>query len=127
MCGEAIQGLQGINLCSEGEKMWLHRLRVRTFNALQSVGIHMNEPCQIELAQMLCGQFGEEFAAIPTGSQFGGVDGEVLHGMVRYFRPSRILEVGSGTSTRISASAVVQNGTGELVAVEPYPSDTLKS
>ncbi|HWG97177.1 MAG TPA: class I SAM-dependent methyltransferase [Nitrospira sp.] len=154
---KGIKGLQGINLCSKGEKMWLHRLRVRTFNALQSVGIHaipnhfygpipdtrlpeetwtgrsslpgirMNEPCQIELAQMLCGQFGEEFAAIPTGTQFGGVDGEVLHGMVRYFRPSRILEVGSGTSTRISAAAVVQNGCGEVVAVEPYPNDTLKA
>jgi predicted O-methyltransferase YrrM len=89
-------------------------------------GIDMKESSQLKLLAALCGQFGAEFGNIPTSSQFGSVDLEILYSMVRQLRPRVVLEVGSGTSTQVSASALIKNGCGELVAVEPYPNETIK-
>jgi hypothetical protein len=46
--------------------------------------------------------------------------------MVRHLRPSRILEVGSGFSTRLSALAALKNGNTELICVEPSPDEALQ-
>ena|SRR5947209_1107563 len=56
---------------------------------------------------------------------FSGTDALALYCMVRHFRPRRIIEVGSGFSSRISAQALVKNGVGELTCIEPYPSELL--
>lgn len=56
---------------------------------------------------------------------YQSVDAEVLYAMIRYLRPRRILEVGSGYSTLVTAAACVRNaaeGTpAELTAVDPSP------
>jgi len=91
------------------------------------VGIEMNEPSQLKLLDAFREQFGAEFGAIPTGPQFGSVDREILYCMVRHLRPSVVLEVGSGTSTRISADALARNGSGGLIAIEPYPDETVRN
>lgn len=56
---------------------------------------------------------------------FSGTDALVLYCMIRHLRPARVLEVGSGFSTRVSARAVLTNGTGNLQCIEPYPSPEL--
>jgi hypothetical protein len=52
-------------------------------------------------------------------------DGEALYAMLRHLRPRRVLELGSGFSTLISAAACVANARDgdatELVAVDPAP------
>lgn len=62
---------------------------------------------------------------------FMSFDAEVLHCMIRHFQPKRIIEVGSGFSTLISSRATQlnlrENGVHcELVAIEPFPGETLK-
>ncbi len=62
---------------------------------------------------------------------FGPVDAEILYGLVRRLKPKRILEIGSGFSTRISAHALRRNladggAAGELVAIEPFPDESLR-
>jgi predicted O-methyltransferase YrrM len=58
---------------------------------------------------------------------FGPVDAESLYCMLRTLRPKKVIEVGSGESTRVSLAALAMNGDGaEFVAVEPYPSDALR-
>lgn len=56
---------------------------------------------------------------------YQSVDAEVLYAMIRYLRPRRILEVGSGYSTLVTAAACVRNaaeGTpAEFTAVDPSP------
>jgi hypothetical protein len=52
-------------------------------------------------------------------------DAEFLYAIVRHFKPGRILELGSGFSTFVSAAAAVENAregdTVELTAVDPSP------
>jgi predicted O-methyltransferase YrrM len=50
---------------------------------------------------------------------FTTVDMEMLYGMVRYLKPSRIIEIGSGHSTRCTLLAIAAN------AAEPKSSPTL--
>lgn len=61
----------------------------------------------------------------------GGGDAEVLHSMIRHFKPKRVIEIGSGFSTRLSARACLMNKekdgvNSELYAIEPYPNESLK-
>ena len=52
-------------------------------------------------------------------------DAELLYGMLRHLRPSRVLELGSGFSTLIAREALAANGTGELLTYDPYRSPLL--
>ena len=53
--------------------------------------------------------------------QYQAGDAELLYALLRWLRPARVLELGSGFSTLVSAAAVAANGEGELVAVDPEP------
>jgi predicted O-methyltransferase YrrM len=61
---------------------------------------------------------------------FERVDAEVAYSMVRQFRPRKVIEIGSGHSTRLMAAALCRNheegSPGELIGIEPYPSPVLK-
>jgi predicted O-methyltransferase YrrM len=52
-------------------------------------------------------------------SWFPSLDGAVAYTLVRERKPRRIVEVGSGHSTRVLARA--QGGMGEIVAIDPAP------
>ena len=64
---------------------------------------------------------------------FENVDGEILYCMIRHFKPRRIIEVGSGFSTYLSAQAIARNRQEdphygcELTAIEPNPNPVLQS
>lgn len=81
-------------------------------------------------------KFSEKEAPLPYEFHFGNgffeaVDAEILHCLVRYFKPRRVIEIGSGYSTLISARAAVMNqeiddSPTELICIEPYPNETIK-
>lgn len=61
---------------------------------------------------------------------FNALDAEILHCMVRHFKPKRIVEIGAGFSTLVSARASLMNKevdgfTTELQCIEPYPNKTI--
>jgi|SRR5450432_70912 hypothetical protein len=61
---------------------------------------------------------------------FERVDAEVAYSVVRQFRPRKIIEIGSGHSTRLMATALRRNqeegSPGELIGIEPHPSPVLR-
>ncbi len=106
-------------------------------------GVAMNELRQTELLSLFQARFKHEYEALPrrpTGKHhefylenvaFTSVDAEVLYCMVRHFRPRRIIEIGSGMSTLLSAQASLRNERdgcppSDLAAIEPYPNETLR-
>jgi hypothetical protein len=102
-------------------------------------GIEMNEKRQLEFVKKVFPEFRIEYDAFPlepTGvpydyyfgnDMFSGTDALVLYCMVRHFQPQRIVEVGSGFSSRLSAKALRTNGFGKLTCIEPYPNETLRA
>jgi hypothetical protein len=48
------------------------------------------------------------------------VDAEVAYAMVRRLRPARVVELGSGWSTRVLRAALAANGSGEHRGFDPF-------
>lgn len=104
----------------------------------QLPGIAMNDAGQLALLHQHFSRFRQEYDAFPHAKPaqpaqfhfdnptFSGTDALVLYCMVRYFKPNRVVEVGSGMSTRLSAHAALLNGNTEVVAIEPYPDPVLQ-
>jgi predicted O-methyltransferase YrrM len=107
------------------------------------VGIDMKESRQLELLAGFSSVFKNEYELIPrkktdsprqyyvTNTTFGSVDGEVLYCMLRNLKPKRMMEIGSGNSTLLSAQALRKNteerSPCEFIAIEPYPNSLLQS
>jgi len=103
-------------------------------------GIDMRLDEQVELLASLA-TFAEEVADTPSSAvngsldyfvdnpAFGPGDAEMLYAMVRHTRPERVLEVGSGHSTRLVRQALRRNAgegaAGVHVCIEPYENDWL--
>lgn len=85
-------------------------------------GIDWNEHRQLDLLRTLA-QFAGECRPLPS-TAFAGSDADIWHGIIRHFRPKRIIEVGSGFSTRI-ALAAIENCS--LTCIEPYEMPWLES
>ncbi|HKV32268.1 MAG TPA: class I SAM-dependent methyltransferase [Candidatus Dormibacteraeota bacterium] len=110
----------------------------------QLVGVKMNATAQLRLLSELAGRYKSEWDSFPlerttpnryyvNNRIFESVDGEMLYAMIRRDKPRRIVEVGSGFSTLLSAQAIARNTRDdphyrcELIAIEPYPSASLRS
>ncbi len=64
------------------------------------------------------------------GPGYGEVEAELLHLMIRRFKPKRIIEIGSGVSTRFAVHSLEKNAAegagGTMTCVEPHPWPPLK-
>jgi hypothetical protein len=60
-----------------------------------------------------------------SNAYFGGLDAAIYYALIRDLRPSRVIEIGAGMSSRIAARALAMNDRdghrGELVCIEPFP------
>jgi hypothetical protein len=107
-------------------------------------GVDMREDAQVTLLKELGKEFGEEcvWPAEPTGDptqfftnnsgfSYGCAAG--THMIVRRFKPRRVIEIGSGSSSRVLAAALCMNAQErphsmpEYTVVDPYPAEGLQS
>lgn len=73
----------------------------------------------------------ERLRHISGNLNYGPVDIETYYCMIRYMKPEKIIEIGSGESTFIASFALENNKIkdnigGNLTSIEPYPSPSLK-
>jgi hypothetical protein len=71
-------------------------------------------------------QPGQENGFWLINGTYMAVDAHVYYGLIRHFRPRRIIEIGAGRSTLVAGEACRRNNqeagaTSELLCVEPYP------
>jgi hypothetical protein len=57
----------------------------------------------------------------PRNSQYGAGDGAVYRAMLNRFRPSRVIEVGSGFSTAVVLDETDRGLNASVTCIEPYP------
>ena len=105
---------------------------------LSSIEWHLDK--QPEMVKYLLEKYALEFNNKEIFSAFGysedssgliSGDAEVLYAMVREKKPDRVIEIGSGGSTKIIAAALKMNfiensQKSQLISIEPYPQDFLK-
>jgi predicted O-methyltransferase YrrM len=106
-------------------------------------GVAMNEEGQIEFLETVCEPYRTEYEQFPAKRtdvahdfhfdqfMFRMVDAEVLYCTIRHFKPSRIIEIGSGYSTLVAAAACRKNRDEgcrtDLLCIEPNPNEILLS
>jgi hypothetical protein len=105
-------------------------------------GIVLNENRQLELLTEFASRYRGEYEQFPreksgtdplflNNGLFEGVDAEVLYSMIRYFRPRRVFEIGSGFSTFVTTRAARKNemegAPCDVHAFEPYPRIELRT
>lgn len=57
-----------------------------------------------------------------TNDYFSGLDAIVYYSLIRHLNPRRVIEIGSGYSTRFAAKALARNANGaKLTCIEPNP------
>lgn len=107
----------------------------------QVVGVDLHLERQREFLDGVIARFANEceFPDAPTelsseyhynNGLFEAVDAEIAYSMVRWLRPRCIVEIGSGYSTRVMASALVRNferyaNDCHFVSIEPNPDAVL--
>jgi hypothetical protein len=110
----------------------------------QLAGIDLNEEGQLKLLSFFVSRFKEEYDRIPLNrtttqyeyylhnTRYGPVDGEILYCMIRHYKPRRMIEIGSGNSTYLSAKAILRNNEEDheyrcdFTVIDPYPNTILK-
>lgn len=107
------------------------------------IGIDMNGKKQLKLLSYFVSNFKKEYesflkekTSIPykyyvNNRSFASTDGEVLYCMIRFLKPKKVVEIGSGFSTYLLTEAILKNKkenniNTELIIIDPYPSKVLE-
>lgn len=105
------------------------------------IGVNINLEEQIKNLKKICIQYkdeykGNNFYKEATNKNFGPgygyIEAQALHAVIRYYKPKKVIEVGSGVSTYCiyKACEINRSKTGinaEIISVEPNPSKFLKN
>ena len=101
-----------------------------------SAAIDFSVDDQRRLLRRLGEQYRAELESIAAARSFdfandyfAGLDAALYYALIRDLRPARVIEIGSGMSTRIAAAAIDRNRAdghaAELTCIEPYPQPRL--
>lgn len=120
------------------------RWHERAAEPSQLVGIDVDLEAQVALARRWAASYGPEYGTFPAdrsphqpnryhwrNGSLSAADAYVLYSTIRDLRPARVLEVGAGYSTLVTAEAMSANAAdgspGRFVAMDPYPRRFLRS
>jgi predicted O-methyltransferase YrrM len=108
-------------------------------------GVHIDLDEQIDNLRRICTPFQQEFRSNPhyqhaikqpfrSGRSrfFGYIEAQVLHAVVRYYKPARLIEIGGGVPTYCTFQAISMNRrdtgvNGHITCIEPDPIDMIKN
>lgn len=104
-------------------------------------GVEINDQNQLKLLKEVIAKYvgecdfseskkQEQYEFHLSNGLFESLDAEVLYCFVRNFKPQKVIEIGSGYSTYLSASAALMNRkkdrvNTEVISIEPYPNKIL--
>jgi predicted O-methyltransferase YrrM len=121
-----------INYLERNKELWAKRSDLP--------GIKINLKNQVKNLKKICLPFKEEYIGNKVflgavkgecGSGFGYIEAQVLHSIIRYYKPKKIIEIGSGVSTYCSLNAIHLNKCDtdykfNMTCIEPNPSKKLQ-
>jgi predicted O-methyltransferase YrrM len=108
------------------------------------IGINSNEKNQLELLSSFASTYRDEYEQFPlektailheyyvNNGMFESVDGEFLYCMIRRFKPRRLIEIGSGFSTRLIVQSILKNKEVNdqyecrVTTIDPFPSGIVR-
>jgi hypothetical protein len=112
-------------------------------SAMSGMNVDLDE--QMENLRRVCVPFQQEFAGNPhfhhsvnlpfgpgRSRTFGYIEAQVLHAVVRHYKPARLIEIGSGVPTYCNYQAISMNrgetGVGSVITcIEPHPINKVRN
>ena len=103
------------------------------------IGLDMNDDLQIDFLKNVFPKYLHEYNNFPevsdndyffsfNNANIVSFDVEVVHSFIREFKPKKIFEIGSGSTTLILGNALSLNcNNGLLTAHDPYPGGNVRS
>jgi hypothetical protein len=147
-------GLKKIPLFSFGQRLGLN-ITTNTFESpipcleelnddwwsrrSELIGIDPNEKKQLALLSSFVSSYRDEYEQFPlektailhdyyvNNGSFGSFDGDILYCMIRSFKPHRLIEIGSGFSTRLIVQSILKNKEENdqykchFTTIDPFP------
>ena len=119
----------------------LERTRAVWARPSEMPGVRVDLDEQVENLMRICLPYQSEYqgnrpyregVAAERRLRYGYVEAQALYAVVRQCRPSQVVEVGGGLSSRVTCTALNANAaqdqvSGRLTCVEPYPSRALRA
>jgi len=111
-------------------------------SAMSGVDIDLDE--QIDNLRRVCVPFQQEFRGNPyykhavnqpfrSGRSrfFGYIEAQVLHAVIRHYKPAQLIEIGGGVPSYCTSQAISMSGgdlgvNGHITCIEPDPIDMIK-
>ena len=108
-------------------------------------GVHIDLDEQIDNLRRVCAPFQQEFRGNPyykhavnqpfrSGRSrfFGYIEAEVLHAVIRHYKPAHLIEIGGGVPSYCTSQAISMNRqdtgvNGHITCIEPDPVDMIKN
>ena len=120
---------------------WLAENRTAWARASCMPGVEWDLDAQLAWVKQTCERYYQEveglqfFQELTSGSWglgFGPIESQVLHCVIRDWRPAHIIEIGSGVSTICMLNAVGKNSAEggsapEILCIEPFPRPALRN
>jgi predicted O-methyltransferase YrrM len=105
-----------------------HLPGVKTDLSAQEAFVNQLQPFAREVSEL---PSINEVSRLGYGLGYGEMEAQFLHCMIRHFKPSKIIEVGSGVSTLFSLNAMGMNAKEyhthcRMACIEPFPSLKIK-
>ena len=117
----------------------LRRLKKFWARRASMLGVQMNVAAQGEALREMVKPYEPEFrgnaafkqaSAKGFGLEFGEIEAQCLHGVLRALKPRRLFEIGSGVSTYCALNAAALNEKEghhtDITCIEPYPTKFLR-
>lgn len=102
--------------------------------AKYTAGLDLDEARFLSFLEQVCAPYYEALARMPrTAAEanggyyldniwFGPIDGALLYGIIRSFRPRHIIEIGSGFSTHLMRRAILDGSlAARITSIDPAP------
>ena len=61
-----------------------------------------------------------------SNGQFGNTDARSYYAYLKRLKPKKVVEIGSGFSSLIALQALRENGSGQLICIDPFPRPFIK-
>jgi predicted O-methyltransferase YrrM len=116
---------------------------LKSIRASDLVGLEVDQAACFEFHRSLVQAFDAEFREFPeqagaeqgyhlVNGSFMAVDGNMYYGLIRRLAPRRIVEIGSGNSTKLACHAIRRNvaegrAASRLTCIEPFHGEALKA
>jgi len=95
----------------------------------ECIGLELDVESQLAFLRENCSVYIDEYTP-PVNDGLSQVDAFILYALIRDKKPTTMIEIGSGDSTKISLSALGENEKEGVIcqftAIEPYPKQYLR-